>query len=68
MGPCFTPMLPFKVKPKSKAELLRNLIKSLMCTLGVVPEFLDEVPEEPLYMTVEGKMIYPGTPVKTSQV
>jgi len=44
------------------------IFDQLWTSSGVVPEFLDQVPEEPLYMTVEGKMIYPGTPVKTSQL
>lgn len=49
-------------------ENLFQLFNTIKTIQGTVPDFLPEPPAEPLYMKVKGKMVYPNTPLKTSEV
>jgi len=53
--------------PWSKMPM-KMIFDNTWTSTGTVPDFLPEPPAEPLYMKVKGKMVYPNTPLKTSEL
>lgn len=47
---------------------MKMIFDNTWTSTGTVPDLLSSLPDEPLYMKVEGKMVYPNTPLQSSQL